>query len=129
MDQLECYNGISSTPLTSPTLQHHSSTLSATPPLLYRPPVHEAAVSGRIMGQGDLGTSRTCSQPPIHNTFNKDAVVPKVDVLRFSPSISSAETQLLASYDQKTVQDALLDKGHITRRKSGRYNTTDTTLA
>ena len=54
--------------------------------------------------------------------------LPGTDVLRSMPSISSAVTQLLASYDQQAVQDALPGKGHFTRRKSGRYNTTDTTL-
>ena len=131
MDQLERNGSISSTPLTSPTIQHRNSTMAATQPTLPRPLAHEAAESGRSMGQGGLGTSRSAtsaSKSPIHNTFNRDAVVLGIDILRSIPSISSAVTQLLASYDQQVVQDALPGKGHITRRKSGRYNTTDTTL-
>ena len=80
------------------------------------------------MGRVDPGTSRGAGQLPTHNTFNRDTVVPGVDVLRSIPSISSAVTQLLASYDQQAVQDAVQGKGHITRWNSGRYNTTDTTL-
>ena len=38
-------------------------------------------------------------------------------------------TQLLASYDQQAVQNAFPGKGQVNRWKSGRYNTTDTTLA
>ena len=71
---------------------------------------------------------RVVTQPPVHNTINMNALIPGVDVLRSNPSISLAVTQLLASYDQQAVQDALPGKGHITRQKSGRYNTTDTTL-
>ena len=68
------------------------------------------------------------TQQPVHNTIGMDAVVPGVDVLRSIPSISSAVTQLLTSYDQQAVQDALPGKGLTNRRKSGSYNTTDTTL-
>ena len=138
MDQLECNGTISSTPLTSSTIQHCNSTMAATQPTLPRPLAHEAAESGRSMGQGGPGTSRSAtsatstftsaSKSSIHNTFNRDAVVLGIDILRSIPSISSAVTQLVASYDQQVVQDALPGKGHITRRKSGRYNTTDTTL-
>ena len=115
MDQLECNGSISSTPLTSPTAQHRSSTMTAAQSAVPRPPTHEVAGNARTMGQGDPGTSRTASQPSVHNTFNRDAVVPGVNVLRSIPNISSTVTQLLASYDQEAVQDALSGKGHITR--------------
>ena len=55
-------------------------------------------------------------------------MVPGVDVFRSILSISSAVTQLLASYDQQAVQDALPGTGQVNRWKTGRYNTTDTTL-
>ena len=67
-------------------------------------------------------------QQLFHNTINRDEVVPGVDVLRSIPSISSAVTHLLAFYGQQAVQDALPDMGQVNRRKSRRYNTTDTTL-
>ena len=67
-------------------------------------------------------------QPPVHNTINRDAVTPGVDVLRSIPRISSAVTHLLASYDQQAVQDALAGRDYVTRQKSVRCNTTDTTL-
>ena len=80
------------------------------------------------MGQGSKGTSGTASEIPGQNTLSRDAIVPGVNVLRSIPSISSAVTQLLASYDQQAVQDVLPGKGHMTRQKSEWYNTTDTTL-
>ena len=126
MDQIECNDTVNSTPLTSPTVQHRSSTMAATQPALSRPPQHEAPQSGRIIVQADPGTSRGAGQIPTHSTFNRDAVVQGLDVLRYIPSISSAITQLLAFYDPQVVQDALPGKGHMTR---WRYNTTDTTLA
>ena len=49
-------------------------------------------------------------------------------VLRSIPSISSEVTQLLASYNHHSAQDALPPKDNSARRKSGRYNTTDTIL-
>ena len=53
--------------------------------------------------------------------------MPKAEVLRSIPSISSAVSQLLASYDHQTDKKALQGKLNITRKKSGRYNTTETT--
>ena len=55
-------------------------------------------------------------------------MVPGVDVLRPIPSVSSAVTQLLALYDHHGAQDTLPGRGNSARRKSGRYNTSDTTF-
>ena len=57
----------------------------------------------------------------------KDAVVPKTEVLRSIPSISSAVSQLLATYDHQADKEAMQGKPNLIRKKSGRYNTTDTT--
>ena len=86
-------------------------------------------MASTFTGRENQGTSAVANQTSSQNTFSREAIVPGVDVLRSIPSISSAVTQLLATYDQQAVQDVLPGKGHITRRKSGRYNTTDTTLA
>ena len=94
------------------------------PPLLS----HDTVAGVSTARQGDVVPSRPAIQQPVHSTINRDEVVPGVDVLRPIPSISSAVTQLLAFYDQQAVQVALPGKGHINRRKSLRYNTTDTTL-
>ena len=128
MDHLERNGSMSSTPLTSPTVQHRSSTVAAAQTGLPRSATHEVGGNNRIMGQGSQEASGTASQTSGQNTFSRDAIVPGVDVLRSICSISSAVTQLLASYDQQAVQDVLPGKGHISRRTSGRYNTTDTTL-
>ena len=128
MDQLERNGSMSSTPLSSPTLNHRSSPAAVLQSVL-PPPLSQDAVAGmKTVGQGDPSPSSAAMQPPAHNTINRDAVVSGVDVLRSIPSISSTVTQLLASYDQQAVQDALPGKGNIDRRKSRRYNTTDTTL-
>ena len=88
-------------------------------------PLSQHKVSGvSTVGQVDSVPPRPVRQQPADN-ITRDAVVPGVD----TPSISSAVTQLLASYDQQAVQDALPGKGQVNRRKSGRYNTTDTTMS
>ena len=46
----------------------------------------------------------------------------------FISSVSSAVTQLLALYDHHGAQDTLLGRGNPARRKSGRYNTSDTSF-
>ena len=129
IDQLERNGRMRSTPLTSPTLNYCSSSVavpqSVMPQLLSQHTV--AGVS--TVGKGDSVPPRPVRQQPAHNTITRDAVVLGVDVLRSIPSISSVVTQLLASYDQQAVQDALPGKGQVNRLKSGRYNTTDTTLA
>ena len=127
MDTLEHNGNMSSTPRTSPTIQHRSSTIAAVQPILPRS-AHELGVTSRFMGQGNQGTSGAANQKSGENTFSKDTIVLGVYVLRSIPSIFSAVTKLLASYDQQVGQDILPGKGHITRRKSGHYNTTNTTL-
>ena len=120
MDTLERNGSMSSTPRTSPSVQHRSSAVAAPQAALPRS-VHGVGATSAFTGQGSQGTSGVGNQTSSQNTFSRDAIVPGVDVLRSIPSISSAVTQLLASYDQQAVQDILPGKGHITRRKSGRY--------
>ena len=50
-----------------------------------------------------------------------------MDALRSIPSISTAVSQLLANYEQQSDRDILQGKNTVIRKKSGRYNTTDTT--
>ena len=56
---------------------------------------------------------------------SRDAIIPSVDAVRNIPSISSAVSKLLAQYEEQTHQDIVPGKDFI-RKKSGRYNTTDT---
>ena len=125
------HNGsVSSTPLTSPTI----------------PPVNHAHVRGgqqvavppHLLQQPVSGTSTTQNtdthvpgttqpQPSVASNDIRDAVAPKVDVLRSIPSISTAVSQLLASYDQQVDREVMQGRSTVIRKKSGRYNTTDTT--
>ena len=114
MDQLERNGSMSLTPLTSPILNHHSSSVAVPPPIRPQPPSQDAGVRATIVRPGDFVSSRI-TQQPVHNTIGRDAVVPGVDVLSSIPSISSAVTQLLASYDQQAVQDAFPGKGLTNR--------------
>ena len=59
----------------------------------------------------------------------RDAVAPRLDVMRSIPSISSAVSQLLACYDEQADQEALPGKSYGVRKKSGRYNVTDNPIA
>ena len=61
------------------------------------------------------------------NNEVRDAIAPKVDALRSIPIISTAVSQLLANYEQQSDRDILQGKNTVIRKKSGRYNTTDTT--
>ena len=63
----------------------------------------------------------------IVNNEARDAIAPRPDALRSIPSISTAVSQLLASYEQQSDRDILQGKSTVIRKKSGRYNTTDTT--
>ena len=120
MDQLESNGSMSSTPPTSPSLNYHSSSVAAPQPVMPQPLSQDTVAGATTIRRGGAVPSRAAIQQPVHNTINRDAVVPRVDVLRSIPSISSAVTQLLASYDQQAVQDALPGKGQVNRRKFGR---------
>ena len=105
MDKLEWNGSMNSTPLTSPTLNHRSSSVAVPQPMMPPPPSQHTMAGGSTVGNSTLpGPSR---QQPLHSAINRDAVVPGVDVLMSIPSISSAVTQLLASYDQQAIQDIL----------------------
>ena len=125
MDRVERTGSVSSTPITSPTappanhqkgVVDHQITVTRQSSL-HRPTLGGAAAHGvgtvpaQFMGASD----------------GRDAVVPKAEVLRSIPSISTAVSQLLASYDYQADKEALQGKLNISRKKSGRYNTTETT--
>ena len=130
MDRFERNGSISSTLLTSPTIQsvnhgprvaisHHTAT---THPLQQNIPVKPA-----VVGTDSHGITAESRQPPTSSNDGRDAVAPKVDALRAIPSISTAVSQLLASYEQQSDREVLQGKATVLRKKSGRYNTTDTT--
>ena len=76
---------------------------------------------------GSHGLSMTQPRPSVASSDIRDAVAPKVGVLRSIPSISTAVSQLLANYDQQVNRDVIQGKSTVIRKKSGRYNTTDAT--
>ena len=125
MDRVERTGSVSSTPITSPTapsanyqkgVVDHQITVNRQSSL-HRPTLGGAEAHGlgtvpaQFMGASD----------------DRDAVVPKAEVLRSIPSISTAISQLLASYDYQADEEALQGKLNINRKKSGWYNTTETT--
>ena len=59
---------------------------------------------------------------------SRDAIVPSVEAVRNIPNISAAVSKLLAQYEDQTHQDIVPGKDFL-RKKSGRYNTTDTCTA
>ena len=58
---------------------------------------------------------------------DRDSIIPGVDVLRRNPTVSQAVLSVLASYDAQ-IQNQVL-QGKQASKRSGRYNTTDTTTA
>ena len=114
MDRVERAGSVSSTPITSPTVpsvnyQKGGATNLApanTQPVLHRPNLGGAGVHGS-------------STVPAHVTATsdgRDAVVPKPEVLRSIPSISTAVSQLLASYDHQADKEALQGKQNVPMR-------------
>ena len=139
MDELERQNAISSTPVASPTrpdprASHFTSVhqgqvttsgtqanaaISQAIPVTHRSTVHNNPIAVHASAQGVIRESGQGA---------RDAIAPRLEVMRSIPSISSAVSQLLARYDDQADQDAMPGKGHNYRKKSGRYNVTDTSM-
>ena len=121
---------VTSTPLTSPTIPPRSHTQVAstqhsvfTAPLLHQP----SSVRLAMTNTEGHGSSTVHTRLPAAVNQARDAIGPKVDVLRSVPSISTAVSQLLANYEQQADREVLQGKSTVIRKKSGRYNTTDMT--
>ena len=130
MDRFECNGSISSTPLTSPTIPpaNHSHRIPGQQPVI--PVQHtQHSIPGRLTTTSTEGRGITTdnNRPVLATNEVRDAIAPRPDVLRSIPSISTAVSQLLASYEQQSDRDILQGKSTVIRKKSGRYNTTDTT--
>ena len=128
LDRFERNSSISSTSLTSPTIPpvgHHrvnvQYSLVATQPA-------QRSIPGRLvsMPTDRHGIATDHNRQLASNNEARDAIAPKVDTLRSIP-ISIAISQLLANYEQQSDRDILQGKITVIRKKSGRYNTTDTT--
>ena len=139
IDALERQNTISSTPVASPTCPD--------PRVSQFTSIHQGQMAKTVTKAG-VGISQAI---PVthHNAVNnipiaanasaqsvsresgqvaKDAMAPRLEVMRSIPSISSAVSQLLARYDDQADQDAMPGKGHNYRKKYGRYNVIDTLI-
>ena len=139
MDSLERQNSISSTPIGSPTAQR----LGAAPVAHTQQPRVEFAtnqagtVTPRVVTSRLPSTSDRMSVPsvsyaqPAHGgaevrtQLSHDAVIPKPEVMRSIPSVSSAVSRLLAQYENQADQQVFQGKNYNIRKRSGRYNTTD----
>ena len=137
-----CQNTISSTPVASPMSQHPgashitsirqdkvnmsvaqaSAGTSQAIPVTCPSVMSSIPVAVSLSAQGMPRGARDLSQ------VAKDSVAARLEVMRFIPSISSAVSQLLAHYDGQADQDAMPGKGPNYRKKSGRYNITDTSV-
>ena len=130
MDRFEHNGSISSTPLTSPIIppvgHNHRVNIQqssvVTQPAQQNIPFRLASISTERHG---IATDH--NRQLVANNEVRDAIAPKVDALRSIPSISTAVSQLLANYEQQSDRDILQGKNTKIRKKSGRYNTTDTT--
>ena len=130
MDRFECNGSVSSTPLTSPTIPRvNHAHARGIQQAVFPSPLPQQRISGTstTVNTGTHGLSTTQPRPPVVSSDIRDAVVPKVDVLRSIPSISTAVSQLLANYDPQVDREVIQGKSTVIRKKSGRYNTTDTT--
>ena len=129
MDRFE-RGSVSSTPLTSPTIppRSHTQVASTQHSVFTAPPLHQpSSIRLATTNTEGHGSSTVHTRLPAAVNQARDAVVPKVDVLRSVPSISTAVSQLLANYEQQADREVLQGKSTVIRKKSGRYNTTDTT--
>ena len=113
MDRFERNGSVSSTPLTSPTIPPVNPTHASgaqqvvVPPHLPQQSIHNGTTTVNT-GRHAFGTVQP--QPPAVPCDTRDAVAPKVDVLRSIPSISTAVSQLLGSYDQQAKKIVLTSK-------------------
>ena len=130
MDRFERNGSASSTPLTSPTIpsasHNHKVTVQQSASHLQ---TAQQSIPGRLtaLPTESLDIATVQNRPGMATNETRDAIAPRVDALRSTPSISAAVSQLLANYEQQSDRDILQGKSTAVRKKSGRYNTTDTT--
>ena len=142
IDSFERQSSISSTPLGSPTsqrlgmvhpvnVQQGRASLCTNQAGTFTTQAIPAAQSG-ITDNMPM-TYVPCAQAGpggarVQTQFARDAVVPKLHVMRSMPSVSSAVSCLLTQYDDQADQEALPGKINNARKRSGHYNTTDTSI-
>ena len=80
-----------------------------------------------------MGTAQRClSEEPARQGYKpddpKDAIAPPLERIRSIPHVSAAVSDLLARYDEQWQHEVVPGKPHSVRKKSGRYNTTETVI-
>ena len=143
MDDFERQGAVNSTPLASPTSQQQgdahtvsqqqgravASATQASSVVNQGLPINKSGNAGgvpMVQAEAFQNIPRGSGVPTYEA---RDAVAPRLDVMRSVPSISSAVSQLLARYDDQADQEGLPGKGYGVRKKSGRYNVTDNPIA
>ena len=146
MDRMEGNNTTSSTPLPSgvanstehvtfrlPQPKHASPAKAAAGDLTpranllnsYKWPAREEL--GYPARQGDIPAAVSGSKAAEQRQgYRRDAVTPSVDRLRSLPEVSNFVAGLLADYEIRAQQEVIPGKPLTARRKSGRYNNTET---
>ena len=132
MDRFKRNGSISLTPLTSPTIPpaNHSHRIPGQQPVI--PVQHtQHSIPARLTTTSMEGRGITTAnnRPVLATNEARDAIAPRPDAWRSIPSISTAVSQLLASYEQQSDRDILQGKSTVVRKKSGRYNTTTHTTS
>ena len=111
-----------SSPMVHPrvnTLPSHTATREGISDAQNRPVLQQSAWNRGL-------SSDVASQHQDPMEVSREAIMPSVTTVRNIPSISSAVSRLLAQYEDQTRQEVIPGKDPH-RRKSGRYNTTETT--
>ena len=143
MDNFERQGAVSSTPVASPTSQRQgdahtvlqqqgrafASVTQASSTVNQGLPVNRLGHAGGVPMVQTEALQNVPRSGGVPTNEARDAVAPRLDVMRSIPSISSAVSQLLVRYDDQADQEALPGKGYGVRKKSGRYNVTDNPVA
>ena len=141
MDNLERQGSVSSTPMVSPTSQHqiagfpadiqqrrgHGTVTQASTFTTQSVPSMRPGLAGTQMTNAPLAQPIP-SSARVQTQVAQDAVAPRLDVMRSIPSICSSVSHLLAQYEDRADQETFPGKTSSIRKKSGRYNVTDTSL-
>ena len=132
IDHIEHQGSFSSTPMTSPTSQHplaarhiNIDRTQANASTTQLPTGIRSQLAGTSTTTVPL-TQPTSTSTRVQTQISHDGIAPKPEVMRSTPSILTAVSQLLARYEEQADQEGLPGKTYSYRKRSGRYNVTDT---
>ena len=132
IDHIERQGSFSSTSMTSPTSQHPLAArhididrTQANASTTQLPTGIWSQLAGMNTTTVPL-TQPTSTSTRVQTQISHDGIAPKLEVMRSTPSISTAVSQLLARYEEQADQEARPGKTYSYRKRSGRYNVTAT---